>query len=145
MVFSKYGKRKKNKDINQQKNKMETSKKLAWFSGVCFAVVVLYNISIFTYCVVTNSMCDFTLPITLISVTGAVFGVTMVTYGNKARFENIIKLQNAGLKRRYLILKAINLLDEYRIQTELDSELSKIESDFDNEKLMTNQEITYNG
>ena len=127
------------------KNKIETSKKLAWFSGICFAVTILYSISIFTYCVVAGAMCDLTLPITLISVTGAVFGVTMVTYGNKSRFENVIKLQNSGLKLKYLILKAIGLLDEYRVQTELDNELSKIESDFDNEKSMANQEITYNG
>lgn len=127
------------------KQKVETSKKLAWFSGICFAVVILYAIIIFTYCVVVGSMCDLTLPITLVSVTGAVFGVTMVTYGNKSRFENVIKLQNAGLKLKYLILKTIGLLDEYRIQTELDNELSKIEADFDNEKSMANQEITYNG
>lgn len=142
MILSKNSKWTKDKNT---KKKIETSKKLAWFSGACFAVAAIYDMVIFTYCVITNSVCDFTLPITLISVTGAAFGVTMVTYGNKSRFENIIKLQNAGLKRKYLILKAVNLLDEYRVQTELDSELSKIESDFDNEKLMTNQEITYNG
>lgn len=140
MILSKY--KKSNKKI---KNKVETSKKLAWFSGICFAVAILYTMFIFTYCVMTDSMCDFTLPITLVSVTGAAFGVTMVTYGNKSRFENVIKLQNASLKLKYLILKAVGLLDEYRIQSELDSELSKIESDFDNEKSMSNQEITYNG
>lgn len=140
MILSKY--KKSNKKI---KNKVETSKKLAWFSGICFAVAILYTMFIFTYCVMTGSMCDFTLPITLVSVTGAAFGVTMVTYGNKSRFENVIKLQNASLKLKYLILKAVGLLDEYRIQSELDSELSKIESDFDNEKSMSNQEITYNG
>lgn len=142
MVLSKYNKKKKEK---KPKRKIETSKKLAWFSGICFAMAVIYGVAIFTYCVITKNMYDFVLPITLVTTTGAVFGVTMVTYGNKARFENVIKLQNAGLKLRYLILKAIGLLDEYRIQTELDNELSKIESDFDNEKSMSNQEITYNG
>ena len=127
------------------KKRIETSKKLAWFSGICFAISVIYSVLIFAYSVYFSVVCDFTLPITLITVSGAVFGVTMVTYGNKARFENVIKLQNAGLKLKYLILKAIGSLDEYRIQTELDNELSKIESDFDNEKAMSNQEITYNG
>ena len=140
MILSKYNKKKKD-----TKKRIETSKKLAYFSGICFAVVLVYSMFIFTYGVVTGNLCDFTLPITLITVSGAVFGVTMVTYGNKARFENVIKLQNAGLKLKYLILKAIGSLDEYRIQTELDNELSKIESDFDNEKAMSNQEITYNG
>ena len=128
-----------------KKRKMETSKKLAWFSGICFAVVLIYNILIFTYGTLHDKMLDYTLPITLVTVAGAVFGVTMVTYGNKARFENIIKLQNAGLRLKYLILKDIDSLDECRIQMELDNELSKIESDFDNEKAMVNQEITYNG
>ena len=37
-------------------------------------------------------MCDFVLPVTLITVTGAVFGVTMVAYASKSRFENVIKI-----------------------------------------------------
>ena len=142
MIFSRYNKKKIKKS---QKTKMETSKKLAWFSGMCFAVTVLYSISIFTYGAIVGTMCDFTLPITLTTVTGAVFGTTAAFYYNKARFENIIKLQAGSLKSKYLILKDVKLLDEYRVQAELDNELSKIEYNFDNEKSITNQEITYNG
>lgn len=143
MVFNKYNKKKKDTDI--KKKKIETSKKLAWFSGICFAVALIYGMLMFTYATIINGMCDATFIVTLITVTGAVFGVTVAFYYNKSRFENTIKLQNAGLKLKYLILKSVGLLDEYRTQTELDNELSKIESDFDNEKSMTNQEITYNG
>ena len=127
------------------KQKMETSKKLAWFSGICFAISILYSMLIFTYATIVGIVFDFTLPITLITSTGAVFGVTVAFYYNKSRFENIIKLQKSTLKSKYLILKDVGALDEYRIQIELDNELSKIESDIDNEKITTNQEITYNG
>ena len=63
----------------------------------------------------------------------------------RSRYENIIKLQKSTLKTKYLILKDINALDEMRVQTELENELFKIESDIDNEKTMSNQEIIYNG
>ena len=126
------------------KKKLETSKKLAWLSGMCFVVALLYGIGIFTYSVVCDKLCDFTMLITLITVTGAAFGVTCTMYYNKARYENIIKLQKSTLKTKYLILKDINALDEMRVQSELENELSKIECDIDNEKSSTNQEIVYN-
>ena len=112
---------------------------------MCFAVAIFYSILIFTYSITHELVCDSSFLITLLSATGAVFGVTMVTYSNKARFENVIKLQKSTLKTKYLILKDINTLDENRIQSELENELSKIECDIDNEKSMSNQEITYNG
>ena len=127
------------------KKKLETSKKLAWLSGMCFVVALLYGIGIFTYSVVYDKLCDFTMLITMITVTGAAFGVTCTMYYNKARYENIVKLQKSTLKTKYLILKDINALDEMRVQTELENELFQIESDIDNEKTMSNQEITYNG
>ena len=125
--------------------KIETSKKLAYLSGICFVVTLLYSIGIFTYSVVCDKLCDFTMLITLITVTGAAFGTTTAFYYSKAKFENIIKLQKSTLKTKYLILKDINALDEMRVQTELENELFKIESDIGNEKTMSNQEITYNG
>lgn len=145
MILSKNSKWKKDKNVKLSNKKMETSKKLAWFSGVCFAIAIMYSILIFTYCSITGRICDYTMLITLISVTGAVFGTTVAFYYNKARFENTMKLQTASLKSKYLILKDVNLLDEYRTQTELENELSKIECSIDNEKMMSNQEITYNG
>ena len=124
---------------------METSKKLAWFSGLCFVAAMLYSMLIFTYGIIMNGMCDATFIVTLVTVTGAVFGVTVAFYYNKSRFENIIKLQKSTLKSKYLILKDVNVLDECRVQMELENELSKIESDIENEKTISNQEITYNG
>ena len=127
------------------KDKIETSKKLAWFSGICFAIAVIYSVLIFAYGVYTGTMCDFTLPVTLISVTGAVFGVTMVAYMNKGRYENTVKIQRSFLREKYTILKELGVLDNSRAINEIEEELIEMETNFDNEKSMANQEIAYNG
>lgn len=123
------------------KQKVETSKKLAWFSGVCFALAIIYSILIFTF----RTMDDYTLPITLITVTGAVFGVVMAMYSNKARYENTTKIQQGFLREKYAILQEIGVLDKTRAVQEIEDEFNEIEMDYDNEKSMANQEITYNG
>ena len=127
------------------KKKMETSKKLAWFSGICFAIAVIYSVIIFTYGVNTDVMCDFTLPITLITVTGAVFGVTMVAYNSKSRYENVTKIQQRYLREKYNILKELGVLDVDRAISEIEDEFTEMEDNADNEKNLANQEITYNG
>lgn len=132
------------KKLRYKTHKIETSKKLAWFSGICFAIAIIYSITIFTYCTLQDRVCDFTILITLITVTGAAFGTTTAFYYNKSRFENIIKLQCSALKSKYLILKDVDLLDKFRLQTEIENELSKIDSVIDNEKTMSNKEATYN-
>lgn len=124
---------------------METSKKLAWLSGVCFVAVLVYSMIVFGYSIRNDIMVDYTILVTLITVTGGAFGATCAFYYNKARTENTIKLQTSSLKTRYLILKDIGVLNEYRAQTELDNELSELEAIIDNELSISNQEITYNG
>lgn len=125
--------------------KMETSKKLAWFSGICFALAVIYSIFIFTYSTMQDKMIDSSLIITLITATAAVFGVTMAAYMNKGRYENVMKIQRSFLAEKYSILKDIGVLDNCRAVQEIEEEFVDIETYFDNEKMMTNQEITYNG
>lgn len=147
--FNTKKKKKRNKTVKQESNildkKIETSKKLAWFSGICFAIAVIYSVLIFTYGIMTSVMCDFTLPITLLTATGAVFGVTMVAYMNKGRYENTVKIQRSFLREKYTILQEIGVLDNSRAIQEIEDDLTEMESDFDNEKSMSNQEITYNG
>lgn len=121
------------------KQKVETSKKLAWFSGICFAVAVIYSM------VMANKISDPAMLITLITVTGAVFGVVMATYSNKTRYENTTKIQQGFLREKYAILKEIGVLDKTRAVQEIEDEFNEIEMDYDNEKSMANQEITYNG
>lgn len=128
-----------------QKQKKQTSKKLAWFSGTCFALAVIYSILAFTYGVYFNIMCDFTLLITLITVTGAVFGVTMVAYNSKSRYENVTTIQQNYLREKYTILKELGVLDSSRAISEIEDEFIELEANADNERAMANQEITYNG
>lgn len=126
------------------KNKIQTSKKLAVFACICFAVILIFSMAAFIYCAIMDKSTDMTVLITLITITGGAFGVTIATYSNKARYENVIKEQRKTLKAKYLILKDVGSLDEERLKTEIEEELSKIESDAETEKSASNQEITYN-
>lgn len=127
-----------------KKIKIQTSKKLAVFSCACFAVAIVFSMVIFTYCAITDKAPDMTVLITLITITGGAFGVTMASYSNKSRYENVIKEQRATLKAKYLILKDVGALDEDRLQIEIENELSKIESDAETEKSAANQDVSYN-
>ena len=145
MIEIKFEKKKKGKKTMKSTKKMETSKKLAWFSGICFALAVMYSILVFAYGIYIGAMCDFTLPITLLTVTGAVFGVTMVAYNSKSRYENVTKIQQNYLREKYTILKELGVLDYSRAISEIEDEFTEMEVNADNEKSMANQEITYNG
>ena len=141
MIEIKFG----NKKIKSEKIKVPTSKKLALFSCICFAVAIIFCMVIFAYGIINDKIFESSMLVTLITVSGAVVGVTMVAYSNKARYENVNKLQQAGLKSKYLILRDIGSLDDERVKSEIEDALSKIESDIDNEKTMSNPEVTYNG
>ena len=127
------------------KKKMETSKKLAWLSGTCFVITLLFSMAAFVYSVLYDIMFDSTLFVTLLTVTGAVFGVTMVAYNNKSRYENVTKISQDYLREKYTILKELGALDRDRAIAEIEEEFAEIEANADNEKSMANQEITYNG
>jgi hypothetical protein len=129
---------------NKIKNKIQTSKKLAVFACICFAVVIVFSMAAFIYCAIKDKSPDMTVLITLITITGGAFGVTIATYSNKSRYENVIKEQRKTLKAKYLILKDVGSLDEDRLKTEIEDELSKIESDAETEKSASNQEVSYN-
>jgi ribosomal protein L9 len=88
-------------------------------------------------------MIDCTMIITLITATAAVFGVTMASYMNKGRYENTVKIQKGFLREKYTILKELGVLDNSRAIQEIEEEFTDMETDFDNEKSMANQEITY--
>lgn len=126
------------------KNKIQTSKKLAVFSCICFAIVLVFSMATFVYCAIMDKSPDMAVLITLITITGGAFGVTMATYSNKSRYENVIKEQRKTLKAKYLILKDVGSLDEERLRMEIEDELAKIESDAETEKSASNQEVSYN-
>lgn len=125
--------------------KIETSKKLAYLSGICFVIALVYSIGIFTYSVLNDISCDFSMLITLITVTGATFAIVMTMYANKARYENVVKIQQSYLREKYTILKEIGALDHNRAVEEIEEEFTEIEEDADNEADLANEDITYNG
>ena len=125
--------------------KIETSKKLAYLSGICFIVALVYSIGVFTYSVLNDISCDFTILITLITVTGAAYGVTCSMYYNKSRCENVIKIKQGYLREKYTILKEVGALDCDRAVAEIEEEFTEIEEDADNEADLANEDITYNG
>jgi hypothetical protein len=118
---------------------------LAWFSGICFGLTIVYSILIFTYGTLRDKMIDYTVIMTLITVTGAVFGTTTTFYYNKTKTENSFKIRRSFLKLKFLVLKTINLLDETRIQSELENEFSKIDDGLNETEIIANQEIEYHG
>ena len=151
MIEIKFDKKKKkgNKTVKQTIDtsimKMTNSQKLSWFSGVCFAISVVYSMLVFTYGIIVGTMCDFVLPVTLITVTGATFGVTMVAYSSKSRYENVTKIEQGFLREKFSILKEMGVLDKSRAIQEIEDEFVDMENNADNEKHLANQEITYNG
>ena len=124
------------------KKKMETSKKIALFSAICFAIALLFSMATFIYESYTGSYSDPTMLIALISVSGATFGTTCAFYYNKAKGENLFKLKKSFLKDKYTLLKEMQMLD---MREEIINEIEEIEYKFDEEENIANQEITYNG
>lgn len=128
---------------DKNKKKIETSKKILIFTGICFAIVIAFVVAIFAFSLVLNTCLDYTALITLVSVTGGVFGTSAAFYYNKAKAENLYKVKSSYLKVKYLILKDVDALDTSTIQAELQTELNKIECSLDDEETSLNQEITY--
>lgn len=126
-------------------SKMETSKKLAWLAGICFLVTIVYSILIFTYSVVADKICDFTMLITLITITGAAFGTTCAFYYNKAKGENLFKMKRSFLEYKCQMLREMDALTADYLQEEVENEMQKIESDLEEEEESLDEDITYIG
>ena len=123
------------------KKKMETSKKITLFISICFALVLLFSMVVFGYESYTGNRSDSTLLVALVTVSGAAFGTTCAFYYNKAKGENLFKLKQSFLKFKYSLLQDMDLLD---VNSEVMDEIEEIESDFDEEEDLVNEEITYN-
>ena len=118
------------------KKKIETSKKFAWVSTICFVISLLYVFVMFTYCVITEKAVDFVVFATIITVAGAAFGTTMCFYFNMNKAKNLYLIK-IGLDK-------IGKLDDERKDGEIEFELSKIEADFEMEEDKTKEDVTYN-
>ena len=75
----------------------ETSKRLLFCTGVIFGVSVTIGV------VASFAGVDPTLFIAVIGVTGGVFGAAVVSYENKAKMENTVKIKMAIIKFRLAV------------------------------------------
>ena len=125
------------------KQKMETSKKLLLVTGLIFAFVVFVCLCIFVYCTLNYVSFDWTGIVTLLTVAGSVFGTTIATYSNKAKLENVYKIKRSFLREKYEILKELGMLDQCRVQMEIESEISQIDYQIENAEMDTATDTAY--
>lgn len=119
---------------------MEFSKKIVIATGVIFSFVVVICLGIFVYCTVSGTVYDWSGIVTLLSVSGAVFGTSSACYYNKSRHDNVYKLRKLMLREKYTILQEIGALDVERARTEIESEIERIDSGLDTAET---DEVTY--
>lgn len=122
---------------------METSKKLILVTGLIFAVVVVVCLGIFVYCTLYSAMFDWTGIVTLLTVTGSVFGTAIATYENKAKIENVYKIKRSFLREKYEILKELGMLDQSRAQLEIEGEISQFDYQIDNMESESLTDVTH--
>ena len=130
---------------NKKKKRLETSKKLALFVCILFAISIIFSMVTYIYMLIRNKECDTTMLVTLITASAAAFSVTEAAYSNKSRYENVNKIQQSNLKAKYLLLKDIGAMDEETVRSEIEKVFEEIEDTAETEKSSANQEITYNG
>jgi hypothetical protein len=125
------------------KKKMEFSKKIVVITGLIFAIAVLVCIGIFVFCTINNFQYDWTGIVTLLGVTGAVFGTSIAAYENKACRENIPKIKIGFLQEKYKILDDIGALDYGRAMSEIENTISQIDGYVDVLEETNTTEITH--
>ena len=130
---------------NKKKKRLETSKKLALFVCILFAISIIFSMTTYIYMLIRDKECDTTMLVTLITASAAAFSVTEAAYSNKSRYENVNKIQQSNLKAKYLLLKDIGAMDEETVKLEIEKVFEEIEDTAETEKSSANQEITYNG
>jgi hypothetical protein len=113
------------------KNKMETSKKFVIFTGIVFVFMLIFCVGSFLYFTLTGVMCDWTLLVTIATVSAAPFATATGFYFSKAKTENKIKLQTTFMKEKYKVLYDMGALDYERAQTEIEDEISDVETEID--------------
>lgn len=129
---------------NKKKKRLETSKKLALFVCILFAISIIFSMTTYIYMLVCDKECDTAMLVTLITASAAAFSVTEAAYSNKSRYENVNKIQQSNLKAKYLLLKDIGAMDEETVRSEIEKVFEEIEDTAETEKSSANQEITYN-
>lgn len=113
------------------KKKMETSKKFVIFTGIIFVLMLAFCAGAFLYFTLTGMMCDWTLLVTVATVSAAPFATATGFYFSKAKTENKIKLQIAFMKEKYQVLHNMGVLNSDRATTEIEDEIADVEMEID--------------
>jgi hypothetical protein len=111
------------------KPKMETSKKFVIFTGIIFVLMLAFCAGSFLYFTLTGAMCDWTLLVTIATVSAAPFATATGFYFSKAKTENKIKLQTAFMKEKYQVLYDMGALNYDRAQTEIEDQITEVETE----------------
>lgn len=111
--------------------RIETSKKFVILTGVIFIIALLYCIGIFTYCTLTDKVCDWTLLVTIMTVTAAPFTTGVACYYAKSKVENKVKIQSTFLKEKYQMLYDMGVLTPDRAVGEIEEEIVEIDESID--------------
>lgn len=116
---------------------LQCSKVLCYVSGVVFIATLAHCLS-----VDLSALYDTAVYVTAISVTGAVFGSTLVWYAKKAQAENVsrIKIEHvketakvewdlwqkkAKLQKKLGLDGSVNDMEEFHVDEELDAAVAK--------------------
>jgi hypothetical protein len=113
------------------KNKIEMSKKFVIFTGVIFVLMLVFCAVAFLYFTLTGVICDWTLLVTVATVSAAPFATATGFYFSKAKTENKIKLQTEFMKEKYKVLYDMGALDFGRAQMEMENEITEVETEID--------------
>lgn len=111
--------------------KTETSKKFVIFTGIVFVFMLMFCAGTFLYFTLNDIVCDWTLLVTIATVSAAPFATATGFYFSKAKTENKIKLQTAFMKEKYQVLHDMGALDYGRAQTEIEDQISDVETEID--------------
>ena len=109
----------------------ETSKKFVAFTGVIFILTLMFCMGIFTYCLITDRMCDWTLLVTVTTVSAAPFTAATSCYFSKSKIENKYKIQSTFLKEKYQMLYEMGVLTSDRAVEEIEGEIAEIDESMD--------------
>ena len=98
---------------SRHKKRMEASKRLLLCAGIIFAITVGIGTTAAFLCV------DVTFFAAVIAVTGGVFGSAIVSYENKAKMENVVKIKMAIIKFRLAIAGYLSLEQMEQVETDI--------------------------
>ena len=114
------------------KKPQEFSKKIMIFTGVVFSVSLIYCMVFYVIAMLTTQCIEWTPVVSILPVTGGMFGTATGFYYTKAQRENNIKLRKNVIEYKYSLLKQLHVLNHDTAIQDIMSDFSQIDTDFVN-------------